>query len=74
MNAIEAVEALKSGFHVIAFRPESSTTAKELFKFREPNVIELYLADSTKSPADVMSETMFLKSYPNTVVFQAYNT
>lgn len=73
MNAIEAVEALKSGFHVVAFRPESSTTARELFKFVKPDVIELYLADSKKSPADVMSEAMFLKSYPSTVTFQAYN-
>lgn len=74
MNAIEAVEALKSGWNVVAFRPGSATTARELFKFVKPDTIQLYLADSTKSPADVMSEEMFLKSYPSTVTFQAYNT
>lgn len=70
MNIIEALEALKCGFSVVAYS-EYETTATELFKLVSPDTVELYYPESEK-PVDVMSMAKFQKTYTN-VPFTVYN-
>lgn len=71
MNVIESLEAMKSGFSVVAFC-KFSTMSTELFKVVAPNRIELYLPDETDHPVDVMSFEKFTELYSH-VEFLSYN-
>ena len=70
MIAIEALEAMKNGFAVVAFQPDTSL-AREMFKMAAGQ-IELYLPDLSEWPADTLTTTQFLGAYVN-AKFVGYN-
>ena len=70
MIIIEAIEALKCGFSVVAYN-EYEIAAVELFKLVLPTTIELYYPDSD-CPVDIMTLERFRETYSN-VEFTVYN-
>jgi len=70
VNIIEALEALKCGFSVVAYS-EYETMATELFKLVSPDTVELYYPESER-PVDVMTMAKFQETYTN-VEFTVYN-
>lgn len=72
MTAIEALEALRAGISVVAFRG-SETAAKEMLTLTFKDKIEMFLADfSLTKPTDVYTEAQFLAIYSNDK-FVGYN-
>lgn len=72
MNAIEALEAMKTGISVVAFR-SGDTMAMEMMTLTMKDNIEMFLATtmSTK-PTEVFTEKTFLAVY-KTATFVGYN-
>lgn len=73
MTAIEALEAMRTGISVVAFRNGNETTAKEMLTLTFKDKIEMFLADfSLNKPTEVYTEAQFLIIYSNDK-FVGYN-
>lgn len=74
MNAIEALQVLKSGIEVEQlFR--DPTSVREALKMDDRDQIVLFMPDFNKGCTDIMSDQMFLKSFEDAefVVFEHYH-